>query len=89
MLREELSVLENALKYSFFQDFFTHYNSEKSLAIESITGIAPQTIGDIVTREQAIGRLGLIHEILSFFADRQDILRQLIAELENPNENTP
>lgn len=86
-LRRELSLLRDFVKTASYEAFLAEFRGEYENQNRKIHGFVPQTIGDFLEREQAIGNAGVLADLPDWFTSRIEALEQTILSVE-PEENT-
>ena len=70
--------------HSPIYEWFKHENKEAENEFSNlICGLAPNSIGDLVAREQAVGQLSLIRETKTWFESRIEELNEIMREKEH------
>lgn len=89
MIRDELEALHAFMQTTVYSSFAGGISSAYDEAIEKTLDLPPQTVGEVVEREQAIGEARAFRVAKNFFSDYKEQLTTQLAEAESPKQPIP
>lgn len=89
MLRDELNALHAFMQTTTYSSFLGGISGSYDDAIEKTLDLAPQTVGEVVEREQSIGEARAFRVAKTFFTEYKERLAAQLVEAESPKQPIP